>query len=291
VSASKSRSAELAVVIVNYNAGAYLERCLGSLRTHGGDLKVDVLVIDNASLDGSQMSASAANPWARLIQNRENIGLSSAWNQGIRETQAPFILFLNPDAEMWMGTLEDYVGVARSDAKAAIVGPLLRNADGSVYPSGRPFPSIVDAVGHGFLGSLSTQNPFTARYHMKGWDRSTERVVDWVSGACMLMPREALEQTGGFDEGFFLYGEELDIATRLAAAGWHALFTPRVEFLHQIGVSTGRSRRMLLMHSTSIYRYYSKHRTAGWRRMTLPVAWAVLRLRAEFEWIRSRWRG
>jgi N-acetylglucosaminyl-diphospho-decaprenol L-rhamnosyltransferase len=291
VSPSKSRPAGLAVIIVNYNAGTYLDRCLASLHAHRGDMEVDVLVIDNASQDGSQGAAAAAHPWVRLIENPDNKGLSAAWNQGIRETTAPFILFLNPDAEMWLGTLEQYVGVAERDPKAAIVGPMIRNADGSVYPSGRPFPSIVDAVGHGFLGSLSPQNPFTSRYHMKGWDRSTERVVDWVSGACMLMRREALEQTRGFDEGFFLYGEELDMATRLAGAGWHVLFTPDVEFLHQIGVSTGRSRKMLAMHSGSIYRYYSKHRAPGWRRLTLPVAWVVLRLRAELEWIRGRWRS
>ncbi len=96
----------------------------------------------------------------------------------------------------------------------------------------------------------------------------------------MLFPREALEAVGGFDEGFFLYGEELDIATRLREAGWGVLFSPEVEVLHEIGVSTGRSRRMLLMHSGSIYPYYAKHRAAGWRGFTLPLAWIALRLRA-----------
>jgi N-acetylglucosaminyl-diphospho-decaprenol L-rhamnosyltransferase len=252
---------------------------------------LDVLVIDNASVDASHTAAIANHPWARLIENRDNYGLSKAWNQGIRETQAPFILLLNPDAEIWLGTLAGYVEVAHRAPRAGIVGPLIRNGDGSVYPSGRPFPSIIDALGHGFLGGLAPRNPFTRRYHMQGWDRATERVVDWVSGACMLVRREALEQTGGFDEGFFLYGEELDIATRLAADGWQVVFTPAIEVLHQIGVSTGRSRRMIVMHSASIYRYYSKHRALGWRRLTLPGAWAILRLRAELEWIRGRWLG
>jgi N-acetylglucosaminyl-diphospho-decaprenol L-rhamnosyltransferase len=291
VSAGKSRPAELAVVIVNYNAGEYLDRCLASLQTHSGDVSLDVLVIDNASVDASHTAAIAKHSWARLIENRDNAGLSSAWNQGIRETQAPFILLLNPDAEMWLGTLEGYLEVAQRDPRAGIVGPMIRNADGSVYPSGRPFPSIIDALGHGFLGGIAPRNPFTRRYHMHGWDRATERAVDWVSGACMLVRREALEQTGGFDESFFLYGEELDIATRLAADGWQVLFTPAIEVLHQIGVSTGRSRRTIVMHSASIYRYYSKHRAAGWRRLTLPAAWAILRLRAELEWIRGWWRG
>lgn len=281
-------AAELAVVIVNYNAGAFLDRCLASLERHRGDVALDVLVIDNASVDGSHMAAVAAHPWARLIENPTNVFLSPAWNQGIRETSAPYVLLLNPDVEWWKGTLAEFVGVARAHPRAGIVGPLVRNSDGTIYESGRSFPSVVDAVGHAFLGSVWPGNPFTRRYHMDGWDRLSERAVDWVSGCCMLCPREAVDQVGLFDEAFPLYGEELDIATRLRETGWSALYTPRVEIVHEIGVSTGRSSEMLRMHSDSIYRYYRKHRAAGWRRATLPAAWAVLRLRAELEARRGR---
>ena len=104
----------------------------------------------------------------------------------------------------------------------------------------------------------------------------------------MLMPRAALEAVGGFDESFPLYGEELDMASRLRDAGWSVLYTPEVEVIHEIGVSTGRSRRMLVMHSDSVFRYYRKHRARGWRQLTLPLAWAALRLRAELESIRGR---
>jgi N-acetylglucosaminyl-diphospho-decaprenol L-rhamnosyltransferase len=284
-------TADLAVVIVNFNTGLYLERCLRSLEEHRGDIEADVVVIDNASVDGSQLAAKTAAPSVRLIENPENRYLSPAWNQGAAATQAPYLLFLNPDTEWWRGTLADYVEVARDRPRAGIVGPLIRNMDGSVYPSGRPFPSVTDAVAHAFLGTVRPGNRFTRRYHMGGWDRTVEREVDWVSGACMLIPRDAFDEVGGFDERFPLYGEELDIATRLRDAGWNVLFTPRVEVLHEIGVSTGRSRRILLMHSGSIYRYYRKHRALGWRRATLPVAWMVLRLRAELEWFRGRVLG
>jgi len=284
----RSSPAELAVVIVNYNTGAYLERCLASLRAHRGDIEVDVLVIDNASRDGSHTAALTTHPWARLIENPTNVFLSPAWNQGIRATDAPYVLLLNPDTEWCGGTLAGYVAVAKANPRAGIVGPLVRNPDGTVYPSGRPFPSVVDATFHAFLGVVAPANPFTRRYHMEGWDRTTEREVDWVSGCCMLLPRKALDEVGLLDESFLLYGEELDIATRLHRAGWTVLFTPEAEVIHEIGVSTGRSRRMLVLHSMSIYRYYRKHRAAGWRRLTLPVAWAALRLRAELEWIRGR---
>ncbi len=283
--------AELAVVIVNFNTGDYLERCLASLRAHRGDIDADVLVIDNASHDGSHSKAIAAHPWARLIENRENVYLSPAWNQGIRATDAPYVLLLNPDTEWWVGTLADYVEIARAHPRVGIVGPMVRNTDGTVYPSGRPLPSVVDAVGHAFLGPFAPRNRFSRRYHMEGWDRSTEREVDWVSGCCMLLPRKVFDEVGLLDEAFPLYGEELDLATRLRDAGWSVLFTPKVEILHALGVSTGRSRRMTVMHSASIYRYYRKHRAAGWRRLTLPLAWTALRARAEIAWLRGRFAG
>ncbi len=281
-------TAELAVVIVNFNTGAYLERCLASLAAHRGGVAMDVLVIDNASSDGSHTAAIAAHPWVRLIENAENVYLSPAWNQGVRETAAPFVLLLNPDAEWWTGTLEDLVSVARSNPRAGIVGPRVLNPDGTVYASGRSFPSVIDATGHAFLGTVRPHNAFSERYRLGGWDRTSERTVDWVSGCAMLMPRVALEIVGPFDEGFPLFGEELDMATRLRGAGWSVLYTPAAEVIHEIGVSTGRSRRILLMHSTSVFRYYRKHRAAGWRRLTLPFAWAALRLRAELEALRGR---
>jgi GT2 family glycosyltransferase len=126
---------------------------------------------------------------------------------------------------------------------------------------------------------------------MQGWDRTTEREVDWVSGCCMLLPRKVFDEVGLLDESFLLYGEELDLATRLRGAGWSVLFSPRVEVLHAIGVSTGRSRRMTVMHSASIYRYYRKHRAVGWRKLTLPIAWMALRVRAEVAWMKGRFAG
>lgn len=288
VDQSNGAAAELAVVIVNYNTGSYLERCLESLETHRGDIATDVLVIDNASHDGSHTAAVAMHPGVRLIENPTNAFLSPAWNQGARETTAPYLLFLNPDAEISVGTLADYVRAARDHPSAAMVGPMIRNSDGTVYASGRCFPSVVDAAFHAMLSPFTRSNPFTRRYEMDGWDRATEREVDWVSGACMLMPREAFDAVGGFDEDFPLFAEELDIATRLHDVGRTVLFVPEVEIVHAIGISRGKSRRVSLMHSRGVYRYYAKHRAAGWRRLTLPLARVALRLRAEVDALRVR---
>jgi N-acetylglucosaminyl-diphospho-decaprenol L-rhamnosyltransferase len=284
-------AAALAVVIVNYNTGGWLERCLSSLRAAQGDLEMDVVVIDNDSRDGSAGVAERAG--VRLVRNPTNRYLSPAWNQGAATTDAPYLLFLNPDTEWFGGTVSDLVGIARTHPRAGIVGPMIRNPDGTVYPSGRRFPSLGDAVGHAFMSPFTRDNPFTRRYEMDGWDRTTEREVDWVSGACMLVPRAAFDAAGGFDEAFPLYGEELDLASRLRASGWSVLFTPQVEVIHAIGVSTGgdrRPHRLIVMHSRSLYRYYAKHRAAGWRRVTLPAAWLALRGRAELAWLIGRVR-
>jgi N-acetylglucosaminyl-diphospho-decaprenol L-rhamnosyltransferase len=272
--------ADLAVVIVSYDAGDDLTRCVGSLEKHRGDLAIDVLVIDNGSTDGSHLVAKKEHPWIRLVENGSNRYLSPAWNQGAAATDAPLLLFLNPDTEWFRGTLEDLVRVARANPDAGVVGPMVRNPDGTVYPSGRTFPSVVDAVGHAFISPFTRDNPFTRRHELEGWDRSTERVVDWVSGCCMLMPRSAFDEVGGFDEGFPLFAEELDMATRLAARGWRVVFTPEVEIVHEVGASRSHDPKIVRMKSDSMYRYYAKHRAGGWRKITLPLAWVALRARA-----------
>lgn len=275
--------ADLAVVIVNYDTGPWLGRCLDALERGRGGVATEVVVVDNASRDGSERAADG-RPGVTLVRNPVNRFLSPAWNQGARRTAAPLVLFLNPDTEVLRGTLADLVAAAREHPRAAVVGPLIRSQDGSIYPSGRPFPGIRDAVGHALLAPMWPDNPFTRRYHLGGWDRTSARRVDWVSGACMLIRRDALDDVGGFDEGFPLYGEELDLSTRLRERGWEVRYDPRVEVLHAGGVSTGRSRAMHRMHSASVFRYYRKHRARGWRRVSLPFAWLFLRARAELAW-------
>lgn len=281
---------DLAVVIVNYNAGAYLARCVSSVVQNAGGLELDVLVIDNASRDGSAQVAKSAQPDIRVTMNPTNRGLSAAWNQGAEDTDSRWILFLNPDAEVWAGTLGGFVKVGEERPDAAVLGPVVRNADGTMYESGRVFPTVTQAVGHAFIGAFAPRNRFTRAYRQSGWDRMSEREVDWVSGAAMLVRRDAFEAVGRFDERFFLYGEELDLATRLREAGWKVVYTPELEIVHEGAVSTGRSARMHRMHSRSIYRYYAKHRASGWRRATLPLAWLALRARAELVSLRDRAR-
>jgi N-acetylglucosaminyl-diphospho-decaprenol L-rhamnosyltransferase len=273
--------ADLAVVVVNHNAGAFLRRCMESIRVSNGDIRAEVVVIDNASTDGSGDRIAENHPEARLIRNTVNRGFAAAANQGIAATTSPLILLLNPDAEIVGGTLEALVKVARERPRAAVVGGLVRNPNGSIQPSARRVPRLGEALGHAFLGPVWPENRFTRSYTMAAWDRASEREVEWVSGSAMLLRREALEQVGLFDEGYFMYVEDVDMCTRLRRAGWTVLFSPELEVVHQIGVSTrGQRGRMAFEHSRSIYRYFSKFRARGPAVLLKPLVRVALWLRA-----------
>jgi N-acetylglucosaminyl-diphospho-decaprenol L-rhamnosyltransferase len=272
---------DLAVVVVNHNAGGYLLRCLGSVLERSGGADVEVVVVDNASSDGSAGTARDAFASVRVIETGSNRGFAAGVNVGIRQTSAPFVFVLNPDAEIWEGTLERFVKLALERPIAGAIGPMIRDPDGRVYPSGRIVPSAGVAAGHALLGPFWRDNPFSRAYRMDAWDRSDEREVAWISGSAFLLRRKALDEVGLLDERFFLYAEEVDLFKRLRDAGWQVVFTPELEVLHEGGVSTGRSRRLHLIHSQSVYRYFEKHHARGWRRVLLPFAWLVLRIRAE----------
>lgn len=279
---------DLAVVVVNYNTGRYLSRCVRSAFENAGDARIEVVVIDNASSDGSADAALAENPGVRLVRNLTNRGFAAAANQGIRATTAPFVLLLNPDAEILAGTLGGFCKLARDRPRAGVIGPIVRDPDGSIYPSARRIPGIATSLGHAFVHPFRPDNPFSRRYTMAEWDRRSERQVQWVSGSCCLLRREALDEIGLFDERFFLYVEDVDLCTRLRAAGWEVRFSPELEVLHVGGISTRGHRRMTLEHSKSIYRYFVKHRSSGPEILLRPLVWVALRARAELV---SRRRG
>jgi N-acetylglucosaminyl-diphospho-decaprenol L-rhamnosyltransferase len=274
--------ADLAVVVVNYNTGPYLLRCLRSAMDSSGEARLELVVVDNASMDGSAEALERELPQVRVIRNGSNRGFAAAANQGILATGAPFVFLLNPDAEVMAGTFGGFLKVARDHPRAGAIGPMVRDPDGSIYPSARKVPTVAEGLGHALLGPFRA-NRFSKAYTMADWDRRSERRVEWVSGSCMLLRREALAEVGVFDERFYMYVEDVDLCTRLRLGGWEVWYTPELEVLHVGGVSTGgyRSRRMTLEHSKSIYRYVAKHWARGWRVILLPFAWVALRLRAE----------
>lgn len=268
------------VVIVNYNAGAYLSRCVATVFEHSGDSAIEVIVVDNDSSDGSTDAVSAAFPALRIIRNADNRGFGRAANQGIAAGSAPYAFVLNPDSEIRSGSIADLIQTADGAPRVAVLGVLTSEPDGTVYPSARQIPRLTDALGHALLGPFAKQNRFTRAYTLADWDRKTERDVDWVSGSCMLVRRGALEQVGGFDPGYFMYAEDADLCTRMRDAGWTVRFSPVMNVMHARGVSTAGSRRMVFEHSRSIERYVRTWVLTGWKRVFLPLAKLVLYLRA-----------
>lgn len=274
-------SADLAVAIVNFNAGEHLRACVASLYASAGDVDLDVVVVDNASRDGSAAAAAEAHPSIRVIDNPVNRGFAAAANRGIGDTDAPFVFLLNPDARVTAGRLASFLKVAKERPRAGALGCLVRNPDGSLQPSARRVPGVGGGLAHAFLGRVAPENRWSRAYTMADWDRASEREVEWVSGSAMLLRREAVADIGGFDEGYFMYVEDVDLCTRLRARGWSVVFTPELEVAHEVGVSTRtHPRRMAYEHSRSIYRYFSKHVATGPGAALRPLARAALWARA-----------
>ncbi len=251
----------LAVVIVSFEAREALLAALGSLRAHAS-APVETVVVDNASTDGSVEAVRRNHPAALVIANLENVGFARACNQGWRASKAPHVLFLNPDAEVGPGALEALVRVLDERPDVGAVGPRTRSPDGTIQVSTGP--------------DLTLASEWAQRRLVRGVARRDPRAVaeaearharehepDWVSGACLLARRAALEAVGGFDERFFLYEEDADLCRRLRLAGWRVVFTPAAEVSHRLGHSMARApRRARREYDRSHLLYYRRHNGA-----------------------------
>lgn len=271
------RSARVAAIVVNFNAGSLLTVCVASLRREGVEI---ITVVDNGSTDLSLVGLKAADPEVVVLAADHNLGYGAAANRGAARTDAEFLLILNPDAELRAGALAPLLAAFDDDPELGLVGPRLLNADGTLYPTGRRFPSRVDAVGHALLSLVAPNNRFTARYKLLDWDRAGGQRVDWISGACLIVRREAWEDLSGFDEDFFMYMEDLDLCWRAWRAGWAVALEPASEVLHLQGVSTNQHPyRMILAHHRSVLRFAGKT-LKGPKRLGLPLVGAGLTVRA-----------
>ena len=269
-------AARVSAVVVNHDAGPALAECVASLRAEG---VTEVTVVDNASSDGSADALVDSDSGVTLVQTGVNLGYGAGANRGIDATGCELVLVSNADVAVHRGALDTLLEVLDGDATLAIAGPALLEVDGSRYPSARRFPSLVDAAGHALLGDLVPGNPFTRRYRMGYLDAQEVTEVDWVSGACFLARRRALEELGGFDESYFMYAEDADLCWRARRAGWGVAYVPGAVVTHLQGVSTARRPyRMLVAHHRSVFRFASRTER-GWRRLALPATAVFLVLR------------
>ena len=266
-------SGRVGAVVVNYNAGEVLGRCLASLRRNG---IADIVVVDNGSTDGSTEVLQSFEGSCRLISSPRNGGYGAGANLGARSIACDLVFICNPDLVAEPDAIGRLVESLDARRDAAVAGPMLLETDGSVYPSGRTFPDLRDALGHGFVGLFWRNNPWTRRYRLLGDDQHRARDADWVSGAGFLVRRDAFEAVGGFDEAYFMYVEDVDLCWRLHRAGWGVVYEPSARIVHEQGHSTSREPyRMLVAHHRSILRF-ARRSTTGRQRLSLPLVAVAL---------------
>jgi N-acetylglucosaminyl-diphospho-decaprenol L-rhamnosyltransferase len=260
---------DVAVVAVTYSPGESLTDFLDTL-AKATNLDVDVVLADNGSTDGS-VQAMAERAEVRLVETGGNVGYGRAANAGVRETTAEFVVVANPDIEWEPGSLDQLLAAARRWPNGASFGPLIHTPEGDVYPSARALPSLGRGIGHALFGWWWPSNPWTAAYRVER-RAPVERTAGWLSGSCLLLRRDAFDEVGGFDPGYFMYFEDLDLGDRLRAAGWHNVYVPSAVVCHTGGHATSRDpARMAAEHHRSAWRYLSR-RYAGWRWLPLRLA-------------------
>jgi N-acetylglucosaminyl-diphospho-decaprenol L-rhamnosyltransferase len=270
-----------AAVVVNYDAGPLLLEVTDSLLadTSTGTAP-ELVVVDNASTDGSLAALQAARPDVAVIEAGANLGYAGAANLGIAATDAPVVAVCNPDIRVEAGTGAALVRRVEDEPDLGAVGPTVLEPDGTRYPSARRNPSALVASGHGTLGRIWPTNPFTRRYRELDADPNAARDVDWVSGAAIWLRRDALETIGGWDPRYFMYVEDVDLCWRLRRSGWRVAYEPGGTVVHVKGVSTDRHPyRMIVAHHRSLLRFASR-RWQGWRRVLLVPAALFLAVRA-----------
>jgi len=270
-----------AAVVINYEAGSALCDCVRSLLadTSAGDAP-QIVVVDNGSSDGSAAAVARALPAVTVLDPGANLGYARAANLGIAATEAPVVAVCNPDLEVETGAAGALLDRLDREDDLGAVGPMIRNTNGTIYPSARSVPRIRDAVGHGLLGLVWPTNPFTSRYRQLDADPESRRDVDWVSGAAVWLRRAALTTVGGWDERYFMYVEDVDLCWQLRGRGWRVAYEPGAVVTHVQGATTAKHPyRMIAEHHRSLYRFASK-RWRGARRLALPLAAAFLTVRA-----------
>ena len=263
-----SAGAGLDVVIVAYRSRELLRRCLDSLRAHPPSRALSIVVVDNASGDGTAQMVTSEYPEIELIASPQNLGFAAATNLGARRGEAHYLLALNPDTAVTAGALDTVIATLEAHPDVGVVGPRLVREDGSLdHAAKRSFPTPLSALGHfSGLGRRAGARGRLAAYRAPETELGP---VDAVNGAFMLMRRELFERLGGFDEGYWMYMEDLDLSYRMARTGMLSWYEPGASVLHTKGGTAGeRSPRLVWHFHRGMYRFY-RHHYAGERSVAL----------------------
>lgn len=268
----------LSVVIVNYNTGGYLNACLQSITQKFGGTEYEVVVVDNASTDGSA-DAAGDFPRTRLIKSGGNIGFGPACNAGTRQTTGRTILFLNPDTKILSGNIAALLDGFEAGEKVSALGCQNLLPDGSIQSSAYSFPSLPQVAVFVFnlqrvlmsAAARALLAPFLKARVGQYADQSKRRKTDWVTGAFMLVKRDIWEKLGGFDEQFFLFCEEIDLCKRIALSGGEVWFDPSFEMEHYVGYSSDKVKPRVLLEKYKSYLLYFKKHHSGFKHSCLRL--------------------
>jgi N-acetylglucosaminyl-diphospho-decaprenol L-rhamnosyltransferase len=272
-------AADVSVVVVSFHSADDLPGCVGSL-IEAGIKRGEIIVVDNASRDESVKVARELG--VTVVENRHNDGFAKAVNRGARIASGQWLLVLNPDTRFYSGALGTLLETAASVAAPGVIGPRIITPDGEEYPTGRRFPSLLEGAGHALLSSIWRNNPATRRYHSPGAGTiGSWKAVDWVSGACMLMRKDAFEHVGCMDEGYFMYGEDMDLCLQMTKAGRTNILEPNARLLHLGGRSSRLVpfRSIVRHHRSTLYFYHKRYR-GGYKDLLTPVVGLLLAIRA-----------
>ncbi len=269
------------VVVVTYNPGETLETFLTSLKAAGP--VASVTVVDS---DSPQKTAEpvAKRHGAAFVAMPTNVGYGASSNAGARLGSAPYIAICNADVVVGEGAFAALIAEAEAEPSIGSLGPRIREVDGSLYPSARPLPSVWLGAGHALVGRVWPGNPWTRRYRPTLDPAGAPVDVGWLSGSCLVVRRDAFEAVGGFDEGFFMFFEDLELGRQIGLAGYRNRWVPAATVTH-VGGHSWRSdpTPMIRAHHASAERYVGLA-YPGWWRAPLRAALRVgLRARGNAE--------
>ncbi|HVQ36733.1 MAG TPA: glycosyltransferase family 2 protein [Pyrinomonadaceae bacterium] len=268
-------SPQVAVIVVSYNTRDLLVSCLASVFDSTGSADIEIVVVDNASTDGSLESVRQTYPPLVTIANPANLGFGAACNQAIRATTAPFILLLNSDATITPECFQTLREVLSSDPKCGAAGCRIVNSAGAETLNTRNFLTPLNQAleQSGMMGWTSWK--YLRRTHRPILDKTNQDCsVDWIDGACLMLRRAALDEVGLFDEAFFMYSEEEDLCFRLRQRSWAICYSANGTARHHGGASTSQNKADMLRHFyASQMLFLSKHRgrSAGLYAMSMKT--------------------
>ncbi|MEW6684887.1 MAG: sugar transferase [Candidatus Edwardsbacteria bacterium] len=282
---------ELSIIIVNYNSKDFLFNCPTSIYHSEVTFPFEVIVIDNASTDGSEKAVFSftTSPFPRpeLTRNPKNFGLAKANNQGIKIAQGRYLLFLNPDITLAPKELQKLMDFARKHPEAGVIGPRLLNPDGSLQYSCRQFYTLLTLLlRRSILGKIPPGKNLIQRHLMMDWDHQSLREVDWILGACLLVTREAIKKTGMMDERFFLYFEDVDWCYRMRKNGWKVFYFPEAEIIHYHQRQSAKGlKEAWQAHIGSVLKFIAKYGGLIGRRRDFLISSAT----TEKLWAKKHW--